>query len=608
MQGALRAKPHIERLAQACPASALRVVRALEDAGYEAWLVGGWVRDALLGIPSHDIDVTTSALWQESARVLRGAGLPVEEMGTAHGTVTAWVDDEPIEVTTYRVDGSYSDRRHPDEVRFVSDVREDLRRRDLTFNAMAWHPERGLLDPFCGCDDLAAGVVRTVGDPAVRFGEDALRMLRTVRFSVRLGYGVDKSTQHALDAQAADLSYVAPERMGRELDAIVCAGHAGRALLEQPAIMCAAIPELADARGFDQRSVYHVYDVYEHTVRVCNGVEAFTGGVASLRLRWAALLHDIGKPATLSLDEHNVGHFYGHPILGAIMAERIMKRLGLPGDLVKSSCALVRYHDHVIRPTARSMRRTLAMLEEADPGNAMPLAHELMDLKRADAVSKQFKCAWYAIELDEMDEILSATAALADAITSIGKTYEINPGDGPFYGPKLDFHIKDSLGRTWQCGTIQLDFQLPQNFELEYTGADGQKHRPIMIHRAGFGSFERFIGMLTEQYAGKFPTWLAPLQVKVLPVSEKTRDYALEVGEALKAAGIRVKVDERDEKIGYKIREARSVDRVPYMLILGEKERDAGNISVRDRTNKTHEAALEDFIADVTTEISERRG
>ncbi len=200
-----------------------------------------------------------------------------------------------------------------------------------------------------------------------------------------------------------------------------------------------------------------------------------------------------------------------------------------------------------------------------------------------------------------------AEEGLRKALETMGVEYILNEGDGAFYGPKIDFHLEDCLGRTWQCGTIQLDFQLPQNFELEYVGADGEKHRPIMIHRAGFGSFERFIGMLTEQYAGKFPTWLSPCQVKVLPVSEKTRAYAKEVGDALRAAGVRVKVDERDEKIGYKIREARGVDRVPYMLILGEKEAEGGFISVRDRTNETHPSSLDEFIASLTEEIVERR-
>ena len=201
-----------------------------------------------------------------------------------------------------------------------------------------------------------------------------------------------------------------------------------------------------------------------------------------------------------------------------------------------------------------------------------------------------------------------AEAGLKEALDSMGVDYIVNEGDGAFYGPKIDFHLQDCLGRTWQCGTIQLDFQLPHNFQLEYTAADGSKQQPIMIHRAGFGSFERFIGMLTEQYAGKFPTWLSPCQVKVLPVSEKTRDYALEVGAQLRAAGVRVKVDERDEKIGYKIREARSIDRVPYMLILGEKEKEAGNISVRDRSNETTPWELDDFIAAICEEIDERRG
>lgn len=201
-----------------------------------------------------------------------------------------------------------------------------------------------------------------------------------------------------------------------------------------------------------------------------------------------------------------------------------------------------------------------------------------------------------------------AEAGLKEALETMGTDYTLNPGDGAFYGPKIDFHLKDCLGRTWQCGTIQLDFQLPERFELEYTAADGSKRRPILIHRAGFGSFERFIGMLIEQYAGKFPTWLSPCQVKVLPVSEKSRDYAREVGERLREAGLRVKVDERDEKIGYKIREARSIDRVPYMLILGEREVEAGNVSVRDRSGETTQHELDEFIASIKDEVAERRG
>lgn len=201
-----------------------------------------------------------------------------------------------------------------------------------------------------------------------------------------------------------------------------------------------------------------------------------------------------------------------------------------------------------------------------------------------------------------------AEQGLRDALESMGIEYVVNEGDGAFYGPKIDFHLTDCLGRSWQCGTIQLDFQLPHNFQLEYINSDGTKKQPIMIHRAGFGSFERFIGILTENYEGKFPVWLSPCQVKVLPVSEKSRPYAHEVADKLAAAGIRVKVDDRDEKIGYKIREARSLDRVPYMLILGEQEVEAGNISVRDRSNETHVAELDEFIAQVVKENAERVG
>ena len=199
-----------------------------------------------------------------------------------------------------------------------------------------------------------------------------------------------------------------------------------------------------------------------------------------------------------------------------------------------------------------------------------------------------------------------AENGLKTALAELGMDYELNEGDGAFYGPKIDFHLQDCLGRTWQCGTVQLDFQMPINFDLEYVDADGEKKRPIMLHRVCFGSVERFIGILIEHYAGKFPVWLAPMQVKVLPVSEKSREYGRKITEILDAAGIRAVLDERDEKIGYKIREARSIDRVPYMLILGEKEVEAGNISVRDRSNETVQMSVEEFVAKVTKEIRER--
>ncbi len=200
-----------------------------------------------------------------------------------------------------------------------------------------------------------------------------------------------------------------------------------------------------------------------------------------------------------------------------------------------------------------------------------------------------------------------ATNGLIGALESAGLEYVVNEGDGAFYGPKIDFHLEDSIGRTWQCGTIQLDFQMPQRFDITYVGADGEKHRPVMAHRVIFGSIERFIGILIEHFAGRFPTWLAPVQVKVLSVSEKSFAYASDVAAKLKAAGVRVELDNRDEKIGYKIREAQ-LEKVPYMLILGEKESEDGTIvAVRSRDRGDLGAVGTDgFIAQVLAEIADR--
>ena len=199
-----------------------------------------------------------------------------------------------------------------------------------------------------------------------------------------------------------------------------------------------------------------------------------------------------------------------------------------------------------------------------------------------------------------------ATEGLRGALDDLGLEYIVNEGDGAFYGPKIDFHLEDSIGRTWQCGTIQLDMQMPQRFELEYVGADGEKHRPIMIHRVAFGSIERFIGILIEHFAGAFPTWLAPVQVKVLPISDKYMEYGKKVLEELNEAGIRAEIDQRAEKIGYKIREAQ-MQKIPYMLVVGAKEEESGVVSVRSRfAGDEGQKSLADFIAAVKEEIEKK--
>ncbi len=207
--------------------------------------------------------------------------------------------------------------------------------------------------------------------------------------------------------------------------------------------------------------------------------------------------------------------------------------------------------------------------------------------------------------LGSLEDWEAATNGLRAALDEMHMPYVVNEGDGAFYGPKIDFHLEDSLGRTWQCGTIQLDFQLPMRFEAEYTGSDGEKHRPIMIHRVCFGSIERFIGILIEHFAGAFPTWLAPVQVKLLPISDRQHDYAAEVAKKLTSAGIRVETDTRNEKIGYKIREAQ-LEKVPYMLVIGDKECENGTVAVRSRKNgDMGTESLDTFIADVRKEIDE---
>ena len=236
----------------ALPPVALTTLEVLEGGGFEAWCVGGFVRDALLGRSVHDVDVATSARWQEAQRLFEAAGFATHETGVAHGTLTVVVGGEPVEVTTYRVDGAYRDGRHPDAVSFAHSIEEDLSRRDFTVNAMAFHPERGLLDPFGGQADLAAGVLRTVGDPHKRFSEDALRILRGCRFASQLGFALEDETGAAAVSQKSLLARVSAERILHELDGLLCGEHVHDALLGTADVLSFVLPELVAMRGFPQ--------------------------------------------------------------------------------------------------------------------------------------------------------------------------------------------------------------------------------------------------------------------------------------------------------------------------------------------------------------------
>ena len=396
-------------LEAALPSPARRTIDALEEGGYESWCVGGFVRDALMGRPVHDVDIATAAPWQEASRVLAAAGARVHETGTAHGTITAVVDGEPIEVTTFRVDGTYRDGRHPDSVTFVSSIEEDLARRDFTVNALAYHPRRGILDPFGGRGDLEAGVLRAVGDPRRRFEEDALRILRACRFASQLGFALDEAAYQAAVSQKSLLARMSRERIARELDGFVCGDHVHDALLATVDILSFVLPELVAMRGFEQRTPYHIYDVLEHTAWVMQH------SPAEPVARWAALCHDMGKPAAAFTGPDGVGHFYGHAAVSVALATGLFERLGMPTAVREAVLALVRRHDDVIEPTPRSVRRALNRLG-GDPG----LFRALCALKRADALSQAPRCAPRAQLADELVEVMERVLADEGAFTVRG--------------------------------------------------------------------------------------------------------------------------------------------------------------------------------------------
>ena len=432
---------------------ALRVLAALEAAGHEAWIVGGWVRDALMDLPDHDIDLTCSAPWQESKRALEAAGIAVVESGVKFGGITAVVppdgagsaEPERIEVTTYRVDGFYTDGRHPDSVTFARTVEEDLSRRDFTVNAMAWHPRRGLLDRYGGAEDIRAGLIRAVGDPRTRFQEDALRMLRAVRFACRLAFAMDPATAAALAACAPLLDQVARERVGTELDGILATGRGGEALMRYPEVMCAAVPELALCRGFDQRSPYHVYDVYEHTAHV---LAAAGAAGAAPELMWAALLHDVGKPASFTVDARGRGHFYGHPERGAKMAAAAMRRLARPTEIIRAACLLIRYHDRPLEAERLSLLEMLRLLSGGG-ADAPRLMGELLDLKRADALGKASSCFSYIAEIERMREMVRELVANGEAYSA--STLALKGRDLVAAGVAPGPRIGELLGRALEA-------------------------------------------------------------------------------------------------------------------------------------------------------------
>ena len=354
------------------PENILYCLNTLERSGCEAWVVGGCVRDALLGRTPKDYDVCTRALPEQTRAVFAGHQLILA--GEKHGTVGVVVAGQTVEITTYRTEGTYADSRHPDWVSFVGTIDQDLARRDFTVNAMAWSPNRGLRDPFGGRADLETKTLRAVGEPEQRFREDALRILRGIRFCATYGLEPEEKTLGAMFSQRSLMDRLARERVYDELCGFLpCAGLED--LQRFAPILAQAIPELAPMIGFDQHSPHHAYDLYTHVAHVTAGVSR------DLTVRWAALLHDIGKIPTFTRDETGRGHFYGHAPTGAKMAREVLLRLKAPGAMVQTVPTLIANHMLRLDPDRKQLRRQIRRL-------GFDAVEKLLDLQEADMTSK----------------------------------------------------------------------------------------------------------------------------------------------------------------------------------------------------------------------------
>ena len=358
------------------PAGARYILRTLTAAGWEAFLVGGCVRDLLRGVPPHDWDICTSARPEETKRCF--AGRRMLETGARHGTVTVLEDGEPYEITTCRAEGPYSDGRRPDCVTFVSDLETDLARRDFTVNAIAMDPDGALRDPFGGRADLRAGLIRCVGEPDRRFQEDGLRLMRALRFAAVLGYAIEERTARAIHENRFMLDRVSAERINAELRRLLTGPKAGDVLRQYPDVFCQFWPQLAPLVTLEQNTPWHCWGGWEHTI---HAVEAAS---ADRILRLTMLLHDIGKPACKSTDENEIDHFYGHPAVSAKLADQMLRALKFDNKTRERVVTLVEHHDVQIPCRDRSIRKWLGRL-------GPETFFQLLEVKRADGMGQAYE-------------------------------------------------------------------------------------------------------------------------------------------------------------------------------------------------------------------------
>lgn len=371
------------------------VLERLGRAGFAAYAVGGCVRDTLLGRTPCDWDVTTAARPEQVLALFEGYAVPT---GLQHGTVTVRAEGMSLEVTTFRADGAYTDHRRPDTVTFSDALEDDLCRRDLTVNAMAMDVDGRVTDLYGGREDLAAGILRCVGGPERRFEEDALRILRTLRFAAVLGFAIEPATAAALREKAPLLSYIAPERVLSEMDRLLCGAFVLPVLLDYPDVLGVFLPEILPCVGFDQHNRHHIYDVWGHTAH------AVAAAPAERVLRWAMLLHDVGKPACFTMDEGGVGHFYGHPAISAELAETVCRRLRMDNRTAEQVVTLVRWHDRDIPRTEKAIARAVSQLGEET-------FRQLLEVKRADNAAQSPDDRPRLADIQRAEDILDALLA-----------------------------------------------------------------------------------------------------------------------------------------------------------------------------------------------------
>ena len=354
------------------PKNAKMILDTMHDAGYEAYIVGGCVRDAILGKEPSDWDITTNALPAQVKELFRRT----IDTGIEHGTVTVMVGKEGYEVTTYRIDGKYEDSRHPSEVTFTLNLVEDMKRRDFTINAMAYNEEEGLVDRFGGIEDLNNRLIRCVGDPRERFTEDALRIMRAVRFAAQLDYDIEDETVAAIKELSPTLKKISAERIQTELVKLLTSDHPEKIKLAyELGITAVVLPEFDRCMETEQKNIHHMYNVGDHTVVALKNVRN------DKLLRLTMLMHDFGKPATITVDDEGVTHFKGHAALGSNMAKEILKRLKFDRDTMDRVSNLVKYHDDRYEPSPSVIRRAINRVGEED----FPL---LFDIRYADTMAQ----------------------------------------------------------------------------------------------------------------------------------------------------------------------------------------------------------------------------